>query len=68
MILSHYISSMPYEDWTTLKVTGKSYLALRFDTRAYPIFYLLYDLFFVDGRKGISEEMFHYLSPQALAY
>ena len=49
LLLSHYMSSMPYRDWTTLKATGKTYLTIRFDTRAYPVFHFLYDLFFVDG-------------------
>lgn len=32
------------------------------------MFYELYALFYMDGRKGISPDLFHYLSPQALAY
>jgi len=68
MLLSHYMSGMPIPDLTTLKATGKTYLTVRFDTRAYPVFFMLYSLFFVDGRKSISPELFHYLSPQALAF
>lgn len=68
ILLSHYASSLPYADWTILKATGRKYLALRFDTRAYPVLYQLHALFFIDGRKGITSELFHYLSPQALAF
>ena len=68
MLLSHYIAGMPYQDWTTLKVNGKTYLAIRFDTRAYPVLHLIHELFFVNGRKVISPELYHYLNPTALAY
>lgn len=37
-------------------------------TRSYPVLSFIYDLFYVDGVKCISPELFHYLSPQALAY
>ena len=68
MLLTHYIAGMPYSDSTTLPTTGKTYLAVRFDTRAYPVFLLLHNLFFTVGRKDITDELYHYLSPQALAY
>jgi len=70
MLLSHYFAGLPYNDPTTLKSTGRSYLAVRFDTRAYPVFFFLRDLFFTgpNSGKGISTELFHYLNPQALAY
>ena len=68
MLLSHFVSSIPHTDFTTLKSTGKTYLGVRFDTRVYPVFNQLYSLFFVNGRKTITNELFHYMSPQALAY
>lgn len=43
----------------------------RFDlrTRALPVFSFLADLFiFPDGRKGIKVDLFHYLTPKALAF
>jgi hypothetical protein len=65
-MLSHFCSAMPYLDKT--KVRGKIYYSLRFDTRTYPIFYSLYDLFIINERKSISEDLFHYLNPSALAF
>lgn len=70
MLFSHFTAGLPYADMTTLKSTGITYLAVRFDTRAYPVLYLVRALFYLDNSrvKGISAELYHYLSPQALAY
>lgn len=46
----------------------KNSYSLEIVTRSYPVRAFIYDLFYVDGVKCISLELFHYLSPQAIAY
>jgi len=64
--LSHYCSSIPRLEFTKLK--NKKYGLLILETRSYLIFNQLYDLFIIEGKKGIKEELYHYLSPISLAY
>jgi hypothetical protein len=73
MLLSHYCSSIPYTDNATIGT--KKYYGIRMDTRAYPIFTYLYDIFykyeFNVGHKKVvppSEYIYDLLSPVALAY
>lgn len=66
MYLIHYVSSMPIIAVT--KLGAKSYLATVFQTRSYPVFLFLYNLFYVNKVKTISDELFHYINPIALAY
>lgn len=49
-------------------ITDKLSYSVELVTRSYPVLSFIYDLFYIDGVKCISEEIFHYLSPQALAY
>nr|YP_009486067.1 hypothetical protein [Cantharellus lutescens]AWA82191.1 hypothetical protein [Cantharellus lutescens] len=65
-ILSHYVSSVPYKDSTV--INGVRFFSTRFDTRAYFIFTLLHEIFIVKGKKTISHDLFHYITPVALAF
>jgi hypothetical protein len=71
--------SIPYSDNAT--INGKKYYGIRMDSRAYACFSILYDMFYSEdktvSRKGImnrkkivpsSEDIYHLLSPIALAY
>jgi hypothetical protein len=62
MLLSSYCASYPR------CMVDKLSLSLEIVTRSYPVLAFVYDLFYVDGVKCISKELFHCLSPQALAY
>jgi hypothetical protein len=64
--LSHYCSSLPRFDFAKLK--EKKYGQLILETRSYPVLNELYSLFIVDGVKTIKNDLFHFLSPRALAY
>ena len=66
--LSHFCSSIPRFDRAYLKSTGKTYGQLILETRTYPIMNVLYTLFIQDGKKVITEELFSFLSPVALAF
>jgi hypothetical protein len=64
--LSHYFSSLPRFDLANIK--DKKYGQLILETRSYPVLNELYKLFIINNVKIIKEELFHYLSPKALAY
>lgn len=73
MLLSHYCSNIPYTDNATIR--GKNYYGIRMDTRAYPVFTYLYDMFYkyevnVGYKKVVppSEYIYELLTPVALAY
>jgi hypothetical protein len=73
MLLSHYCSTVPYTDNATIR--GKKYYGIRMDTRAYPVFTYLYDMFYkyevnVGYKKVVppSEQIYDLLTPVALAY
>lgn len=66
MYLAHYCASAPARAFTTLN--GKRFLAVILGTRNYPVFTQLYNLFYSNGVKVISPELYHYLSPIALAW
>lgn len=69
--ISHYCSSIPRYETTKLiyknnkpKIFGR----LIIETRAYPVINILQELFIENGVKVIKPELFHYLSPIALAH
>jgi hypothetical protein len=64
--LSHYCSSLPRFDFAILK--EKKYGQLILETRSYPVLNEIYKLFIKNNVKVIKEELYHYLSPKALAY
>lgn len=64
--LTHYFASLPRLEFA--KVKCKVYGQLILETRSYPVLNQLYDLFMVNGIKTIKIDLFHLLSPRALAY
>jgi hypothetical protein len=62
MMLSSFCGSYPRG------MVDKLSYSLEIVTRSYPVLSFVYDLFYVNGVKCIHEDLFHYLSPQALAY
>jgi hypothetical protein len=64
--LSHYCASIPRLEYA--KIKGKKYGQLILETRTYPVLNILYKLFIDNDIKVIKYDMFHYLSPIALAY
>ena len=64
--LIHYFSTLPRFEFA--KVKGKFYGQLILETRSYPVLNKLYDLFIVNGVKGIKIELFDFLTPRALAF
>lgn len=66
MYLSHYCASAPARAQSILG--GKHFTAVVLGTRNYPVFTQLYNLFYLNGVKVISPELYHYLSPTALAW
>lgn len=66
MLFRHYLNALPYID--TTKIKGKFYFGVKFETRCYPVFHLLYDLFMFNGIKKISPELFHHFNAIVLAY
>lgn len=50
---------MPRFERATLK-NGKSYGQVIIETRAYPVFYFFVNLFILDGKKVIKEELLFY--------
>jgi len=64
--LSHYCASIPRFEFA--KIKDKKYGQLVLETRTYPVFNILYNLFIENNTKSIKYDMFHYLSPIALAY
>jgi hypothetical protein len=67
MELNHYCATPPRLETTVLN-NGKFYKLITLETRTYPVFNQLYNLFIIKGRKGINLDLFDYLSPKALAY
>jgi LAGLIDADG DNA endonuclease family len=66
IILSHYCSSLPH--FTSSIRLGVQSLGIQFFTRSLPCFTELYLLFYVAGNKGIPIDIFHLLTPIALAH
>lgn len=64
--LSHFCKALPRFEIANFK--GKKYGSIVVETRTYPILNVLYDLFIENGIKIIREDLFHFLSPVALAY
>jgi hypothetical protein len=70
--LSHYCSSIPYTDNGRIK--GKLYFGIRFDTRAYPCFTTLFNMFYSYNSitnkwvKIVPLDIYNLLTPEALAY
>ena len=64
--MTHYYASLPRFEFA--KVKGKVYGQLILETRSYPVLNKLYDLFIVNGVKGIKIELFDFLTPRALAF
>jgi ubiquinol-cytochrome c reductase cytochrome b subunit len=64
--LSHYCASIPRFEYA--KIKGKKYGQLILETRTYPVLNIIYKLFIDNDIKVIKYDMFHYLSPIALAY
>ena len=62
MLLSSFCASYPRG------MKDKLSYSIELVTRSYPVLSFVYDLFYVNGVKCIQEELFHYLSPQAIAY
>lgn len=68
--LSHYCASVPRFSFHLLNWKGikKQYGMITLETRTYPVFNQLYELFISEGIKVIKPELFNYLTPKALAY
>ena len=64
--LSHYCSSVPRFEVAVLK--NKKYGQIVLETRTYPVFNYLYDLFIKNGKKSISNSLFYHITPVSLAY
>lgn len=64
--LIHYVASMPSGGKQMLN--GKAYYNTTLNTRSYPVFLFLYDLFYLNGVKIVSPEIFHFFTPVSLAY
>jgi hypothetical protein len=65
-MLSHYCSSVPRFECS--KLGDKLHGRLVFETRHYPILNQLHDLFIINKVKVIKQDLFHYLTPLALAH
>jgi hypothetical protein len=65
-ILSHYCKSYPYKAMSRLG--GVFHFGFVFQTRSLPCFTELYNLFYVNGVKGIPLDIFNLLTPPALAH
>lgn len=65
-MLSHYCPSVPRFECT--KLGDKLHGRLVFETRHYPILNQLHDLFIINKVKVIKPDLFHYLTPLALAH
>lgn len=64
-LLSHYCSSMPYLEYY---LRGKYYYNFRFETRAYPCFTNLINVWYPNGTKIIPDTIYDLLTPLALAH
>jgi ATP-dependent DNA ligase len=49
-------------------LNGKAYYNTTLSTRSYPVFLFLYDLFYLNGVKIVSPEIFQFFTPVSLAY
>jgi hypothetical protein len=65
-LLSHYCSSMPYLESSLAR--GNLNYNFRFETRAYPVFTSLRNIWYPDGTKLVPDTIYNYLSPLALAH
>lgn len=65
-ILSPFCSSVPYCDNALVK--NKQYFGIRMDSRAYPCFTILYNMFYKDKIKIVPADIYNLLTPVALAY
>lgn len=65
-LLSPYCAGLPYLDSSVIK--GVRHYNAKFTTRTYTIMNKLYDMFYVEGIKVVPQEIFHLLSPVALAH
>jgi hypothetical protein len=65
-LLSHYCSNYPYFVSGIRK--GKGYFALGFDTRRLPCITELYELFYLNKKKVIPDNIYNLLTPIALAH
>ena len=69
MLLSSFCASYPFSFFSKERgMKDKLSYSIELVTRSYPVLSFVYDLFYIDGVKCIQEELFHYLSPQAIAY
>jgi len=64
---SHFCSSLPYLDKTTLK-DGKTHFIMRIFTRTYPCISILFDMWIVNGVKVVPLAIFDLLTPVAFAH
>jgi hypothetical protein len=65
-LLSPYCAGLPYLDSSVIK--GVRHYKARFTTRTYTVMNELYDMFYVEGIKVVPQEIYHLLSPVALAH
>ena len=61
----HYVASMPSGGKQMLN--GKAYYNTTLNTRSYPVFLFLYDLFYLNGVKIVSPEIFNFFYPCILS-
>jgi len=65
-LLSPYCAGLPYLDSSVIK--GVRHYRAMFTTRTYTVMNELYDMFYVEGIKVVPQEIYHLLSPVALAH
>jgi hypothetical protein len=65
-LLSPYCAGLPYLDSSVIK--GVRHYKAVFTTRTYTVMNELYDMFYVEGIKVVPQEIYHLLSPVALAH
>jgi len=65
-LLSPYCAGLPYLDSSVIK--GVRHYNAKFTTRTYTVMNKLYDMFYVEGIKVVPQEIYHLLSPVALAH
>jgi LAGLIDADG DNA endonuclease family len=65
-LLSPYCAGLPYLDSSVIK--GVRHYRVIFTTRTYKVLNVLYDIFYVEGIKVVPQEIYHFISPVALAH
>lgn len=65
-IMSPYCANLPYLDSSVIK--GVRHYRVMLSTRTYPVLNALYDMFYTYGVKVVPQEIYHLLSPVALAH